>query len=48
MLFRSLFWDTGHGYELSSANRSGILVIATAVILTAATWALGLTHALAN
>lgn len=35
---RHLFWDAGMGFALTSAYRSGYLVIATAVIMTALTW----------
>ena len=37
---RHLAWDAGYGYEKSRAERTGTLVIALAVILTLAIWAL--------
>ena len=38
---RHLFWDAGLGFELRTAHASGVLVIAAAVVLTLAAWALG-------
>lgn len=37
---RHLVWDAGHGFSLAAARRGSWLVIAGAVVLTAATWAL--------
>lgn len=37
---RHLLWDIGKGFELTTARRSGFLVIIFAAILTAATFAL--------
>ena len=39
---RHLFWDFGMGFELSTATASGWSVIAAAVLLTAISWAIGL------
>lgn len=41
---RHLCWDLGRGFELTAAYRSGYLVIATSVVLTALTWACVLTQ----
>ena len=38
---RHLFWDAGLGFELRTAHASGVAVIAAAVVLTLAAWALG-------
>jgi succinate dehydrogenase / fumarate reductase cytochrome b subunit len=38
---RHLFWDAGHGYEISTVNRSGQLVVVAAIILTLAAWIIG-------
>ncbi len=38
---RHLFWDAGLGLELDMAYRSGLLVVAAAVVLTFASWILG-------
>ena len=38
---RHLFWDAGLGFELRTAHRSGVVVIAAAIALTAVAWALG-------
>ncbi len=38
---RHLFWDAGHGYELTTAYRSGLAVIAVSLALTLLTWAIG-------
>ncbi len=35
---RHLIWDTGRGYALDTVTRTGIIVIVSALILTAATW----------
>ena len=39
---RHLFWDTGHGFELATATRTGWAVVVGAVMLTAVAWILGL------
>lgn len=39
---RHLVWDTVHGFELRSIYASGWLVVAAAVLLTAAAWIAGL------
>ena len=38
---RHLFWDIGKGYDISTVNKSGILVVIVSVILTAFVWVLG-------
>lgn len=38
---RHLFWDTGKGFEIEQVNRSGIIVIIVAIIMTAVTWVVG-------
>ncbi len=35
---RHLFWDAGYGFEKAQANRSSYMVIASAIVLTAALW----------
>jgi len=35
---RHLFWDVGHGFELSAANFSGKLCLGAAATLTVITW----------
>lgn len=35
---RHLLWDTGWGFELDTAYKTGYAVVAGAVVLTAATW----------
>jgi len=35
---RHLLWDTGHGFQLPMVYRSGYLVLALTVLMTAATW----------
>jgi succinate dehydrogenase / fumarate reductase cytochrome b subunit len=37
---RHLVWDSGYGFEKQQANRSSLIVIASAVLLTAAFWLL--------
>lgn len=41
---RHLFWDIGKGFDLKAAERSGYLVVAASLILTAAAWALAYAH----
>jgi len=41
---RHLVWDTGRGFDLRSIYVSGWLVVAASVALTAAAWAVGLSH----
>ncbi len=36
---RHLCWDSGYGFDLRTAYRSGYAVLASTVILSAATWA---------
>ncbi len=35
---RHLFWDMGKGFELATVTRSGLLVLAFAILATAALW----------
>lgn len=35
---RHLFWDVGKGFEIPTVRKSGIAVIAFAVVMTVATW----------
>jgi succinate dehydrogenase / fumarate reductase cytochrome b subunit len=39
---RHLVWDSGHGFDLKTTYRSGWLVLAGTVLLTAAAWAAGI------
>ena len=36
---RHLFWDMGYGYEIKTANLSGIFVLLSSLILTFLVWA---------
>ena len=36
-----LFWDLGYGYEIKTANFSGVLVILGSLILTIVLWIIG-------
>ena len=38
---RHLFWDMGYGFEIKTANISGVLVIIFSLILTIIFWLLG-------
>lgn len=38
---RHLFWDTGRGLDLPSADASGKLVLVASAVLTVLTWILG-------
>ena len=38
---RQLFWDLGYGFEIKTANISGIIVIASSLILTIIFWLIG-------
>ena len=38
---RHLFWDVGKGFDLSSVNKSGVMVVVMAFILTALIWIIG-------
>ncbi|MCG8356065.1 MAG: succinate dehydrogenase, cytochrome b556 subunit [Kiloniellales bacterium] len=38
---RHLVWDAGYGFELDTAYRSGLVVIAASVVLTLLSWILG-------
>jgi len=35
---RHLFWDMGYGYELKTANLSGIFVLLSSFVLTFLVW----------
>jgi len=35
---RHLFWDMGKGFEIKTVNRTGILVVSGAVIMTLLSW----------
>ncbi len=37
---RHLFWDAGHGFELTTANATGKLVLFLSVLVTIAIWVL--------
>ena len=39
---RHLFWDAGYGFELKDAYRSGWLVVAASLVVTAIAWIVGL------
>ncbi len=39
---RHLFWDAGYGFDLKDAYRSGWIVVAVALLATAAAWIVGL------
>ena len=38
---RHLFWDLGYGYEIKTANLSGIIVIIGSLFLTIVLWMIG-------
>lgn len=38
---RHLFWDVGKGFELSDVNKSGMMVVVAALIVTALIWTVG-------
>ena len=38
---RHLVWDAGYGFELETAYRSGLVVIAASAVLTLLSWILG-------
>ena len=38
---RHFFWDLGYGYEIKTANLSGMIVILGALILTIVLWMIG-------
>jgi len=38
---RHLVWDMGYGFEIKTANRSGIIVILSSLILTTFFWLFG-------
>ena len=40
---RHLFWDMGKGFALPDMRRSGLMVIAFAIIMTALTWFIAMT-----
>jgi succinate dehydrogenase / fumarate reductase cytochrome b subunit len=39
---RHLFWDAGKGFNLDTADRSGVAVIIAAILITAGVWSLAL------
>ena len=41
---RHLWWDTGHGLELSAVYLSGWTVLAATAALTVIAWVIGLSH----
>ena len=41
---RHLVWDAGRGFELPTVHRSNKLVILSALVLTAVTWAFAILH----
>ncbi len=40
---RHLVWDSGRGFEISTANASGWLVVVASVVLTVISWVSGYT-----
>lgn len=38
---RHLFWDAGYGFEIETAQRSGLAAVAGAVVLTLICWVAG-------
>jgi len=38
---RHLFWDVGKGFEIDAVNRSGVIAVIAALVLTAITWVVG-------
>ena len=38
---RHLFWDLGYGYEIKTANISGVVVIVSSLLLTILLWFIG-------
>jgi len=38
---RHLFWDAGYGFEIETAQRSGLAAVAGAVVLTVICWVAG-------
>jgi len=38
---RHLFWDVGKGFELNDVNRSGLLVVVVALVVTFLLWTFG-------
>jgi len=38
---RHLFWDLGYGFEIKTANISGIIVIISSLVLTIIFWLIG-------
>lgn len=39
---RHLFWDAGKGFEVATASRTGVLVIAATIAATALSWVIAL------
>jgi len=40
---RHLFWDIGTGYEIETVNKTGVLAVVAAIVLTAIVWTVNLT-----
>jgi succinate dehydrogenase / fumarate reductase cytochrome b subunit len=38
---RHLFWDVGKGFEIEQVNRSGIIAVISAVVVTSIIWLVG-------
>ena len=38
---RHLFWDLGYGYEIKTANISGVIVIVSSLLMTVLLWLIG-------
>jgi succinate dehydrogenase / fumarate reductase cytochrome b subunit len=38
---RHFFWDLGYGYEIKTANISGVIVIVSSLLLTVFLWLIG-------
>ena len=38
---RHFFWDLGYGYEIKTANISGVMVIVSSLLLTVLLWLIG-------
>ena len=37
---RHLFWDVGKGYEIDTVNKTGVIAVIAAIVLTAIVWTL--------
>jgi len=38
---RHLFWDVGKGFDISTVNKSGVVVVVAALVITALVWFTG-------